>query len=112
MARRVRLVFYKDRDNAEDLTLLENLVPLSTVQMEAIAKISVRYMDNYYNSDDHPEAFDYATLKSTGRIVLKLGLILPVGSDSKSELIIFDAGNANGIVWTQLHIKVSAEAET
>ncbi len=111
MATQTKNIFYRDRDNEIDVILEEGDVAISQTQMEAITKVSVHYLDAYYNSTDHPTAFDYVTYKASGKMTLKLGTVLPVGSDRKAELIVYDLENTNGIVWDQLYIQVSAEAE-
>lgn len=118
----VRETIYKDRDNPIALVLQEDDENITEAQMLAITKIGVKYdSDNndnndddglYYNSDDYPTKFDWTTYADEAKIVMKLGTILPAGRDRKAELIIYNASNTNGIVWAQLYLIVSAEAET
>ncbi len=118
----VRETIYKDRDNPIALVLQEDEENITEAQMLAITKIGIKYdPDNddndsddglYYNSDDNPTLFDWITYADEAKIVMKLGTILPAGQDRRAELIIYNASNTNGIVWTQLYIIVSDEAET
>jgi ABC-type phosphate transport system substrate-binding protein len=118
----VRETIYADRDNPIALVLQEDDENITEAQMLAITKIGIKYdpdsNDNddnnglYYNSDDHGTKFDWTTYADEAKIVMKLGTILPVGADRAAELIIYNAANTNGIVWSQLYLTVSDEAET
>lgn len=109
--------FYADRDNEREITMqmrdddTDELRDLTEAEMSAITKVEIHYDDTYYDSDTYASGFDWTTYASSAKLVLKLGNILPVGRDRKAELIIYDAIHTNGIVWDQMDIKVSDEAE-
>lgn len=114
----VRETIYADRDNPIALVLQEDEENITEAQMLAITKVGIRYdpaSDGdgaYYDSATYSTLFDWTTYADEAKIVMKLGTILPVGYDRKAELLIYNASNTNGIVWAQLKLKVSDEAET
>ena len=109
---------YKDRDNPITLILQEDDEAITETQMLAITKVAVRYSSTgdrddgvYYDSDSYPTLFNWTTYADEAKIVMKLGTILPVGRDHRAELIIYNVLSSNGIVWDQISIQVSEEAE-
>ena len=51
--------------------------------------------------------FDWSSSGASGILCLKLGKIIDdVDRDRKTELILFDASNVSGIVWSQFDLKV------
>ncbi len=96
---------YKGYDNTFTVQLLEDELPQD---ITAATKIEIIYKGESYDSDTYPTSFDFTSGADTGLIVLKLGIIatIPVGTDSRSELIVYDAVNTNGIFWGRLVVKV------
>jgi hypothetical protein len=112
-------IIYKNRDNPITLILQEDSENITEAQMLSITKVAIRYSATgdpddgiYYDSDTYSALFDWTTYADEAKIVMKLGTILPAGRDHRAELIIYNAANTNGIVWDQISIRVSEEAET
>lgn len=100
-------VVYSGYDNPHKYILKEDEVALTSSQMSAITKVAVRFSGETYDSDDFPDAFDWSTERDTGTLSVKLGRLgLPDGRDRKTELIIYDSVNTNGIVWATLNLNV------
>lgn len=80
----------------------------SPIKLFPITKVAVQLHGTLYDSDTHPDAFDFTSEAATGHIVFKLGLIdtlLISGRDKKAELIVFAPDYPNGYVWCLLDIK-------
>jgi hypothetical protein len=85
---------YLSRDNKFALRLKENDVVVPDLSI--ITKVGILFQENYYHSDSFPAAFDYSTRATAG--------ILEAGRDKKTELLIYDGTNPDGIVWTQFDL--------
>ena len=97
------LTFYKDRDNAEIVQLLEDGV---AIDMGAVTKVAVYFHGVLYDSTAYATAFDYTL--GAGKLKLMLGKIsgIPARTDGKAEIVIFDTSNTLGIVWGTIRIKM------
>ncbi len=107
------LTIWKDRDNPAFVQLLKGGELLTEDEMDAITKIEILFNGTYYSSTDHAGMFDWATYKSAAKVMITAGLV-DMGDvliDKKAELIVYDASNTNGIVWTQMKIVIKADAE-
>ena len=95
---------YKGYDNTFTVQLLEDGV---AQDLTAATKIEIIYKGESYDSDAYSSSFDLSA-GATGLLTMRLGIIstIPVGTDSRSELIVYDAVNTNGIFWGRLVIKV------
>jgi hypothetical protein len=95
---------YLSRDNKFALRLKENDVVVPDLSI--ITKVGILFQENYYHSDNFPAAFDYSTRATAGIIVFDLASItsLEAGRDKKTELLIYDGTNPDGIVWTQFDL--------
>ena len=73
-----------------------------------VTKMELTFSGNTYDSDADPQAFDWSVNPSNGRLNLKVGLLtdVPIGRDTKSELIVYDPSNPEGVVWGLLAINV------
>ncbi len=96
---------YKGYDNTFTVQLLEDEEPQD---LGAATKVELIYKGESYDSDTYSDSFDFVTGAATGLVIMKLGIIstIPLGTDSRSELIVYDAVNTNGIFWGKLVIKV------
>lgn len=97
---------YKGRDNSIKFQLDVNGVPLTATEIADITKVELYFGGTYYESDtDFPMTKD----GPNGSIELAVGT-LPEGKDKKTELIVYDSINTNGIVWTQFSLTISGDA--
>lgn len=104
------MTVWKDRANPVAIELYRAGVILTTEQMGAITAISIRYLDIYYNSNDHTGIFDWATRAAEGILVIKPGLLpLAIGKDVV-ELIVYDSFNTEGLFWMQIATRVRGDA--
>jgi hypothetical protein len=99
---------YIDRDNKFDLLLkIDDVV----ADLSNVTKIGLLFQENYYHSDNWPDAFDYSTQATAGIITFDMASLpatsFPAGRDKKTELIVYDSTNPQGIVWGtfDLHVK-------
>ena len=96
--------FYKGHDNIQCLQLSQNNCDtgISVIDLSPVTAMEIFFLNSLYSSIDHPEAFDWTVDPANGRANFKLGIIptIPVGRDSKSELIVYDPSNPNGVVMT------------
>lgn len=99
---------YKDRDNTFAIQLVKNGVAFTSSEMQAITKVELLFKEVYYNSTDHPSAFDWTTRESEGVVIFSLGTISAIvaGRDKGSELIIYSSDYTDGVVWGLLDINV------
>jgi hypothetical protein len=91
---------YVDRDNKFSLLLKENDV---AVDLTTVTKVGILFAENYYHSDNWPNAFDYSTRATGGIIIFDLASItstsFEAGRDRNTEVLIYDGTNPDGIVW-------------
>jgi hypothetical protein len=89
---------YVDRENKFDLLLK---LDGSAANLTDINKVEILFQESYYDSDNFPDAFDYATQATGGIITFDLASIASFegGRDKKTELILYDNTNPDGIVW-------------
>ena len=96
-----KLIAWKGRANANKITLSNKGKTLTADEIGNISKIEIKYNDIYYSSSIYPGAFDMSTEADSGAILIKPGLLpIPAGNDM-AELVVYDAGNQEGIVWLQ-----------
>ncbi|MCK9506033.1 MAG: hypothetical protein M0Q95_17870 [Porticoccaceae bacterium] len=97
---------YLGRDNSIVKELRYNEVLLDSIQMADITGVGVVYKGVLYTSAQYSDAFGWST--TTGRINLILGRIpsLPLGRDSKAEVVIYTQTHPLGIIWAPLDIRV------
>jgi len=98
---------YANRDNKISLLLkADNVV----ADLTTVNKVEILFSENYYDSDNWPDAFDYSTRATGGIIIFDLAAItasaFEAGRDKKTELIIYDGTNPDGIVWDQFDLTV------
>jgi len=108
------MTVWKDRNNISYFELSKQGELLTAIEMSAITKAEIKYNDLYYNSDDYPTAFDWITLESESKLIVKFGLIDlgdNLSKDRKAELIIYDAVNTDGVVWNQFTMIIKIDAE-
>ena len=104
-------IIWNARNNAIRLELTKDDTVLTQTEIEAITKAEIKFNNTYYDSDTYASSWDLVTYKADGQIEFSFGLLgLTASTDRKAELIIYDAANTNGIVWTQGKIKVTDEA--
>jgi hypothetical protein len=74
----------------------------------AITKMSVFFLEKFYDSEDNAGVFDWVTYAADHIVGIKLGLCdtLVLGKDTAAELIVYDPSHPDGIVWDTLAIKV------
>lgn len=103
----MREYVYLGRDNTIELQLLADKTPLTALQMQAITKIELIYNGQTISSQTNPDAFDWSTREAEGVVIIALGDIsISAGTDLAADLIIYDAENTNGIVWSSFTLKV------
>ena len=104
-------ITYSLRDNTFTVTLKLNNVALSEAVMTAITKYEIKYKGVYYNSVDNADGFVVDNTAAT--VVIKpYELVLPVGTDTKVEFIVYDAADyTHGIVWgTPFKLQIKKDA--
>jgi len=95
---------YIGRDNKLNLLLKTDDV---VQDLTNVHKMELLYKESYYDSDNFPASFDYATQATAGIVTLDVGSIgLESGRDKNAELIIYDASNASGVIWGTFDLKV------
>ena len=96
-------VVYLGRDNTIDLKLLADGV---AVDLAPVTRMVLMIETTVIDSTTTPSAFDWDT-GVTGKIILFLGNTdgLPPGK-YKSTLIVYDASNPNGLVWSQFALYI------
>ncbi|NIT58631.1 MAG: hypothetical protein GWN00_21110 [Aliifodinibius sp.] len=97
---------YKGRDNTFTVQLLEDE---EIKQLTGVSSVSIIYKGTEYSSDVYGGSFDFSSNPSLGYITFKLGNIpaLPEGRDSRTELIVYDPSNTNGVYWGYMSLKVT-----
>jgi hypothetical protein len=97
---------YKGHDNVFTILFEENDV---AQDLSAVNKVELLYKGTTYDSDTDPNSFDYSTDGADGKIHFKLGIIsgITVGKDSRSEIILYDPSNTNGIFWGYISLRVT-----
>lgn len=98
---------YKGYDN----TFTVQLEDVDEIKdLSAVSKVGILYKGTEYDSDTYPSSFDFVTNPTNGYITFKLGLIsaLEEGRDSRSELIVYDPSNVNGVFWGYLSLRVKS----
>lgn len=93
--------FYKGRDNTHDLQLKE---AGAIINHALISRVRLELTDgNVIDSNTTPELF---TLLEADRITLKLGQsAIPVGGYN-ARVVVFDASNPNGMVFTSIGFSI------
>jgi len=92
----IKETIYLNRDNTVDLLLLEDGKPIDLTSATKIEVIDTACAWAV-NSVDSPDAFEIGT--TDGKIILKLGHE-PIAPDSYTcRVIVYDAQNADGVVW-------------
>lgn len=105
---------FKGRSNQEPFILYkdEPKRTLTPEEMSIISHVELHFRGSYYKFErDHQLV---SIDNSTATIFIRIGLIpdIPLGSDSKTELIVYDnVDNQAGIVWGMFLLKVVADAE-
>jgi hypothetical protein len=96
---------YVDRDNKFSLRLKSDNV---VADLTTVSKVGILFQENYYHSNNWPDAFDYATRATGGIIIFDMAAIasLEAGRDKKTELIIYDNTNPDGIIWDTFDLTV------
>ena len=107
-------VVWTDRNNTIDLLLKSDGVVVTGLDV-SVTKMQLKFDSIIYDSDTTGHglgnAFDWVSRGAEGIIILSLGAVLPTGKrDRRAELILFDADATAGIVWDQLDIKTTNEA--
>lgn len=96
MKTQVKRVVYNGRDNLTTFKLSINGQVFGSAAIDAITQVDIKYKNTIYSS-----ASDFTLSKNNadGTITLTgLGLMdVPAGTDPKTELIIYDSANENGI---------------
>jgi hypothetical protein len=89
---------YLNRENKFDLLLK---IDGEVANLSDLNKVEILFQENYYDSDNFPSAFDYATRATAGIITFDLMSIasFEAGQDRKTELIVYDNTNPDGHVW-------------
>ena len=97
---------YKGHDNVFTILFEEDDV---AQDLSAVTKVELLYKGVTYDSDTDPNSFDFTTDGSDGKVHFKLGIIsdIETGTDSRSELVLYDPSNTNGIYWGYIGIKVT-----
>jgi len=97
---------YSGRDNSLRFELKKNGITLTEQAITDITEVQIYFQGAYYSSIG-----DFVLIKdgTNGTIELAVG-VLPIGKDTKTELIIFDDTHTNGIVWDIFSLTISDEA--
>lgn len=117
MATRLREAVWIGKDNAIDLQLLEDGVAkdISATTRAVLTLIKSGVTDIVIDSAVESGVFDWSTAGATGKLTMKLGGVSSlVAGTYKARLELYDAGNANGIVWvgTKTPTRLTIEIRT
>lgn len=98
------LTVYLDRDNEEQLQLLQDKVPVTAA---AVTRAVFTFGD-YVVDSDIDTGIIYFKDSDNQTVCLKLGLLtgLVIGKYRQGTLTIFDATNVNGIAWSYIDVIV------
>jgi len=105
-------IVWKDRANQIEVPLLDSDGnAYDATAMGNITKVEIRYKGKYYDSVTLSDSFDLTTKAASGILIVKPGLMgWGAGSDIV-ELILYDAVNTDGIVYSQYAVYVKDDAE-
>lgn len=105
MGKRITEIVWTGHDNAIDLELR---VDGALADLSGTTRVTLTIGAVTLDSDEDADLFDWSA--GSGILSLHLGAAgLDAGNEQAAKLVIYDAGNTNGVVWgEQLRLTVQA----
>jgi hypothetical protein len=108
-------IVFEGRDNSVDL-LLKSATrydpELKVTDLTDITRMVLEREDGFaVDSEQESNIFDWATLATSGIVVIQLGHINLKNTEDKWRLVVFDATNDKGIVWGDKDFKIRINAK-